>query len=562
MTDLVQHVFNEISLERDPKMWHNSKQGHEMTRKRINFLAEFEETLFRKNLNVENIPTCKNDILAQSFLMKSSKAEDTQQKIKLLNSALLFATDEKSKEILNKRTELTGNNKLVNLKPMTEDDIKKFHPTLKNFSKKIRVKNEPGRGRFLVADEDIMPGEQIARERSFAMVLDRSFINTHCDNCSRPVSPLSLMGCPECSLARYCCEDCQKTALSSHHKYECLVQDTLYKGGTGAWILAYRIVCSKDLSYWTSLKKKFNNHNEDLGVGEEVYDSDDVMTVFNLVMHESAAREAPILMKECLTALFFLRCLQVKKYFGENYSAKAGNLSEDEMFIAMLLHHFMRVVYYNCHELTELQPGSHWSENKIVKIGIAINPSLALINHSCDSNYARVMSGRRVKAFATRTIKAGEEILDVYCGTFAVSEADQRCQVHARYNFCCQCPACMNAWPTLTLLAKNVSKAHINKISDNSVKQIDKSYKQLTSSDWRKKTSSKDAHDFLVNLLVNNELKHPHFLKYQAEVTWELNTFQIFFDCYRIFSSKACGMCMAMLASDCGAPGDSLCPVP
>ena len=48
MSETVQDVFNLISLEKDPKMWHNLKQSKEMTRKRINFLAEFEETLFEK----------------------------------------------------------------------------------------------------------------------------------------------------------------------------------------------------------------------------------------------------------------------------------------------------------------------------------------------------------------------------------------------------------------------------------------------------------------------------------------------------------------------------------
>ena len=525
MTDIVQDVFNEISLERDPKMWHNNRQGHEMTRKRINFLAEFEETLFSKAFNLEKNPTMKNDLLAQSFMMKFCKTEDNHQRLKLLNNALIFATDEKSKEILKKREQLIGSKEIRNGKQLTEDNIKLFHPTLRNFSKKIRVKNESGRGRFLIAGEDILPGEQIARELSFATFLDRKFVNTNCDNCTRPVSLYHMLGCPNCSLARYCSEECQKTALASHHKNECLVQDTLYKSGTGAWILAYRIVGSRNLSYWTDLKKKLVSHNEDLGIEEEVYDSEDVMTVFNLVTHDTAAREAPILMKECITALFFLRSLQAKNYFGRDSSDKprTGTLSADEMFIAMLLHHFMRVVFYNCHELTELQRGSQWSENKIVKIGVAINPSLALINHSCDSNYARVMSGRHVKAFATRTIKAGEEILDVYSGTFAASEADDRSVVHARYNFCCLCPACKNAWPTQTLLAKNVSKAHLmaEQVSDSDVKKVDKSYKLTTSNDWKKKTSSKEAHDSLVNLLVNQELKHPHCLKYQAEVNLE-----------------------------------------
>ena len=101
--------------------------------------------------------------------------------------------------------------------------------------------------------------------------------------------------------------------------------------------------------------------------------------------------------------------------------------------------------------MTELQPSERWCENKINKIGVAINPSLALINHSCDPNYARVERGKDVMAFATRRINAGEEILDVYSGTWVASDMETRSEVHNRsalpfvknsfmpiFNFVCQ----------------------------------------------------------------------------------------------------------------------------
>ena len=55
----------------------------------------------------------------------------------------------------------------------------------------------------------------------------------------------------------------------------------------------------------------------------------------------------------------------------------------------------------------------NWSQNKILKIGVALNPSLALINHSCDPNYARVVRGKSVLAFATRNIRKVETLLCV-----------------------------------------------------------------------------------------------------------------------------------------------------
>ena len=52
-----------------------------------------------------------------------------------------------------------------------------------------------------------------------------------------------------------------------------------------------------------------------------------------------------------------------------------------------------------------------WRLNKVIKIGVALNPSLALINHSCDPNYARVVRGKSVLAFATRNIRKVDDFL-------------------------------------------------------------------------------------------------------------------------------------------------------
>ena len=62
------------------------------------------------------------------------------------------------------------------------------------------------------------------------------------------------------------------------------------------------------------------------------------------------------------------------------------------------------------------------------RIGVCVNPSLALINHSCDPNYGRVwiQGGKKVLAMCTRTVFPGEQVCDSYSGVFAVSSIDSR----------------------------------------------------------------------------------------------------------------------------------------
>ena len=56
-------------------------------------------------------------------------------------------------------------------------------------------------------------------------------------------------------------------------------------------------------------------------------------------------------------------------------------------------------------DMHEHNDNKSWAENRIVRIGVSLNPSLALINHSCDPNYARVVRGKQVLGFSTRKIR-------------------------------------------------------------------------------------------------------------------------------------------------------------
>ena len=82
--------------------------------------------------------------------------------------ALNDKTKEDTTEIVKLSSNLTEIDGLHNENTSTEF---KPHAFLKNFSEKIQVKKEAGRGRFLVAKTTIKPGEIIALETSYAAVL-------------------------------------------------------------------------------------------------------------------------------------------------------------------------------------------------------------------------------------------------------------------------------------------------------------------------------------------------------------------------------------------------------
>ena len=139
------------------------------------------------------------------MVVKFEKSKDTEERIKFLTNALMFSTGEQYDSILRRRKKEyldAGSTSfaLNDLKALIEktkedtaeinelssvlsenDDLHlenkkiefKPHTFLKNFSEKIKVEKESGRGRFLVAKRPIKPGEIIAMETSYAAVLGK-----------------------------------------------------------------------------------------------------------------------------------------------------------------------------------------------------------------------------------------------------------------------------------------------------------------------------------------------------------------------------------------------------
>jgi hypothetical protein len=125
-----------------------------------------------------------------------------------------------------------------------------------------------------------------------------------------------------------------------------------------------------------------------------------------------------------------------------------------ETTLALQIHEIMRGINFNCHEVI-------CKRNKTaVCIGFALNPVMSLFNHSCDPNFGRVWlrGGQRVLGFATRPIKAGDQIFDSYSGVFAKTTKEERSPIHNRYNFECGCEACAADWPLYRELPSTVPK--------------------------------------------------------------------------------------------------------
>ncbi len=159
------------------------------------------------------------------------------------------------------------------------------------------------------------------------------------------------------------------------------------------------------LDFFLEHRNQTQDKNELLGSKDhdsDIYDSTNIWTFHNLVTHQGLNKQAPELMMQCLASIFLLRCLKAKKYYvDENSVDNINELTDLELYLAKLIHHFMRVTYYNTHEITttdEDTEGVGFGSDRLAmrRIGRATNPTLALLNHSCDPNYRRISVGNKV----------------------------------------------------------------------------------------------------------------------------------------------------------------------
>ena len=84
-----------------------------------------------------------------------------------------------------------------------------------------------------------------------------------------------------------------------------------------------------------------------------------------------------------------------------------------ETFVLRVIHQVICATAYNAHQVHSLKP-----DFSLERLGTAINPSLALVNHSCDSNSVRFNVNKSSILVAVQHIPAGEEITDSYSAHF------------------------------------------------------------------------------------------------------------------------------------------------
>ena len=87
MTNFLQKIFNQISLQRDEKLWMSSDDR--LTSERLQLLAEFPETQFAPQLKLECIANAKNVKLSTGLREKGTVFSSIQLYKNMAHNMLL-----------------------------------------------------------------------------------------------------------------------------------------------------------------------------------------------------------------------------------------------------------------------------------------------------------------------------------------------------------------------------------------------------------------------------------------------------------------------------------------
>jgi len=326
------------------------------------------------------------------------------------------------------------------------------NPLCPAFSESAAIAFDSEKGRIVKARRAIKAGEIICVDDPTCAMLcpdNKDNINSHCLNCFRfTKAPLP---CDNCCSVVFCSKKCKDLANQSFHKYECQLKLYELFEHEGREIfglfMALRAVTQKPLHYFTENQKeieKFLDLEEPtFPFPGRAYQSTDYRALCNLMTHISDI-DGDIALKNAVLSVFFLRFLQKSGYFSNTGKIRGDrSLGNTETFILRLIHQVICAQAYNSHSVHKITKTFEWE-----RIGTAINPSLALVNHSCDSNSLRCNVNKSSILVAARHIPEGEEITDTYSVHFRDTTKHQR-EYHTlkNYMFECECTACKENWP-------------------------------------------------------------------------------------------------------------------
>lgn len=168
------------------------------------------------------------------------------------------------------------------------------------------------------------------------------------------------------------------------------------------------------------------------------------VSLYSLLSHSEARAPAELFQYTLLAV--WLTDILYQTAFARGSGGSSPDDSEKAMIGGVVLR-FLQIVACNGVEVTELRVGDTLHRSHPVSIGLALYPTVSLLNHSCDPVLELIFYGDRCVVRAVQNTRAGRELfIDYGQVNYVVGKAERRAALSRQYHFDCQCVACSLDW--------------------------------------------------------------------------------------------------------------------
>jgi len=244
---------------------------------------------------------------------------------------------------------------------------------------------------------------------------------------------------------RYCSEDCRRRSWETYHNVECKYIGALIDSGTGPMAhLTIKLLGVTGLARVLKCRRNPKSSSEALRQSLSINASGvylgGYVSLYGLLSH-SESRSPAELFQYTLLAVWLTDILYRTAF------ARSRPDDEEKAMIGGVVLRFLQIVVCNGVEVTELQVADTLHRSHPVSIGLALYPTVSLLNHSCDPVLELLFYGDRCVVRAVQNTRAGRELFIDYGQVYyLVGRAERRAALQRQYYFDCQCVACSLHW--------------------------------------------------------------------------------------------------------------------
>ena len=334
-------------------------------------------------------------------------------------------------------------------------------------SEAFDIRCAQGKGRYAVARRQVSVGDVLVAEKPFVSVLSYDLYPSHCHHCLKQLE--APLACQQCSFVRYCSETCQQESWEKYHQTECQILKHIRNSGIGFMgHLTLRIILTTGLQGLLSSKRVaaesdekgaklqtplhllVDNRGNYVGGFDALYD---------LVTHTNH-RSNNELFQYTLLAIYLLKILKSTSWL--ETSVQDGwdlDMPEEELhvFVGSVMLRFLQIISCNGVEVAETHCGQNIQKAEQITLGLAMYPTVSLINHSCNPAMELIFYGDVCVLKAIRNLADREELSIDYGYVYYLTERQQReMALKSQYFFKCVCEPCQEDWPVRNKLPNGI----------------------------------------------------------------------------------------------------------